>query len=300
MSANSTKSIYFALGANSSIAVAKSFAAWITGSGAMLAEAIHSFADSGNQLLLLLGLKQAGKPSDESHPLGYGKSTYFWSFIVALILFSMGGMFSLYEGIHKLQHPTELVKPEWAIGVLIFAIIAEGISMWGALREIRKVQYGRSLWRWFRESRQSELIVVFGEDLAALVGLVLALAAIVATIITGNPVWDAMGTIAIGVLLLLIAIAIGVEVKELLIGESADPVIKKEMLHFLHQQEAVAEVYNLITLQMGGDIMVAVKARMSGTNEAETMIENINQIERSFRSRFREVKWLFFEPDNRD
>ncbi|MBE9549692.1 MAG: cation diffusion facilitator family transporter [Proteobacteria bacterium] len=300
MSANSTKSIYFALGANSSIAVAKSFAAWITGSGAMLAEAIHSFADSGNQLLLLLGLKQAGKPSDESHPLGYGKSTYFWSFIVALILFSMGGMFSLYEGIHKLQHPTELVKPEWAIGVLIFAIIAEGISMWGALREIRKVQYGRPLWRWFRESRQSELIVVFGEDLAALVGLVLALAAIVATIITGNPAWDAMGTIAIGVLLLLIAIAIGVEVKELLIGESADPVIKKEMLHFLHQQEAVAEVYNLITLQMGGDIMVAVKARMSGTNEADTMIENINQIERSFRSRFREVKWLFFEPDNRD
>lgn len=300
MSANSTKSIFFALGANASIAVAKSVAAWVTGSGAMLAEAIHSYADSGNQLLLLLGLKQAAKPSDESHPLGYGKSTYFWSFIVAVILFSMGGMFSLYEGIHKLQHPTELVKPEWAIGVLIFAIFAEGVSMWGALREIRKVRYGRSLWRWFRESRQSELIVVFGEDLAALVGLVLALAAIIATVITGNPAWDAMGTIAIGVLLLFIAIAIGIEVKELLIGESADPMVKKEMLHFLHQQEAVAEVYNLITLQMGGDIMVAVKARMSGTNEADTMIEHINQVERSFRSRFPEVKWLFFEPDNRD
>ncbi|MBE9502957.1 MAG: cation diffusion facilitator family transporter, partial [Proteobacteria bacterium] len=154
---DSLKSILYALVANATIAVAKFVAAIFTGSGAMMAEAIHSLADSGNQLLLILGLKHAKKPPTPDYPLGYGKAIYFWSFIVAIILFTLGGVYSVYEGIHKLKHPEPLASPMIAIGVLIFAIIAEGFSMWGCLREVNKVRRGRSLRRWFRESRQSDL-----------------------------------------------------------------------------------------------------------------------------------------------
>ncbi len=203
--ADSLKSILFALFANSAIAVAKGVAAAVTGSGAMLAEAIHSVADSCNQLLLILGLKQTKKAPTDDHPLGFGKSIYFWSFLVAVILFSVGGMFSMYEGVHKLLHPAPVSHPWVAIGVLLFAIVAEGISLWGCLREVEKERYGRSLMQWFRHSRSSALIVVFGEDIAALMGLVLALTAILATHLTGNPLWDALGTISIGVLLIVVA-----------------------------------------------------------------------------------------------
>ena len=182
--------ILFAFFANLSIAVAKGAAALFTGSGAMLAETIHSLADSGNQLLLVLGLNQTKQVPTPEHPLGFGKSIYFWSFLVALILFSIGGMFSLYEGVHKLRHPAPISYPWIAIGVLAFAILAESISLWGCMREVNKERYGRGLLRWFRESRTSALIVVFGEDVAALTGLVLALAAVAATVLTGNPVWD--------------------------------------------------------------------------------------------------------------
>ena len=169
---DSLKSILFAFFANFSIAIAKGFAAFFTGSSAMLAESIHSLADSGNQLLLILGLKQSRLPPSDEYPLGYGKSIYFWSFLVALVLFSLGGLFSLYEGWHKFQHPEPITAPWVAVGVLIFAIIAEAISLWGCMREVNKERWGRSLAHWFRESRTSELVVVFGEDVAALLGLV--------------------------------------------------------------------------------------------------------------------------------
>jgi cation diffusion facilitator family transporter len=221
--ADSLKSILFALFANSAIAVAKGVAAIITGSGAMLAEAIHSVADAGNQLLLILGLRQTKKTPTDDHPLGFGKSIYFWSFLVAVILFSVGGMFSLYEGSHKLLHPEPLSFPWVAIAVLLFAIVAESISLWGCLREVNKERRGRSMFQWFRQSRSSALIVVFGEDIAALLGLVFALAAVTATFLTGNPLWDALGTIMIGVLLIVIAFFIAIEVKDLLIGQSVDP-----------------------------------------------------------------------------
>ena len=168
--ADSLKSILFALFANTSIAIAKGVAAFVTGSGAMLAEAIHSVADAGNQLLLILGLRQTRKAPTDDHPLGFGKSIYFWSFLVAVILFSLGGMFSLYEGVHKLLHPVPLSHPWIAIGVLVFAIVAEGVSLWGCMREVNKERYGRSIVQWFRNSRSSALIVVFGEDIAAFVG----------------------------------------------------------------------------------------------------------------------------------
>ncbi len=296
--ADSAKSILFALVANAAIAVAKFAAAAVTGSGAMLAEAIHSLADTGNQGLLLVGMRRSQRPPSADYPLGHGKAIYVWSFLVALILFSVGGLFSLYEGVHKLSHPEPLVEPWWALGVLLFAICAESVSMWGCLREVEKSRRGRSLWRWFRESRQSELLVVFGEDFAALIGLVLATLAVGATMLTGNSLYDALGTIAIGVLLVVVAIFVAIEVKALLIGQGVDPLIEAEMRGHLVRQLEVAELYNLLTVQLGDRVMVAVKARMSEVPDAGTLINNINKIEAGFRLRFPEVMWLFFEPDN--
>lgn len=298
--ANSLRTILYALGANFSIAIAKFVAAFITGSGAMMAEAIHSVADTGNQVLLLLGLKHAQRPPSDEYPLGHGKAIYIWSFLVALLLFSMGGMYSLYEGWHKLHESEPLSSPWIAIGVLVFAILAEGVSMWGCLREINKVRGERSLVRWFRESRQSELIVVFGEDLAALAGLVLALIAIVATLLTGNPIYDALGTLAIGVLLVLIAIAIAIEVKALLIGQGVEPGTRQRMLEFLEQRTEIKQVFNLRSLQLGNDVMVAIKAEMCRSGSEEALIRNINQCEAAFKQAFPEVVWLFFEPDLAD
>ena len=296
--ADSLKSIIFALCANLAIAIAKGVAAVITGSGAMLAEAIHSLADTGNQGLLLIGLRHAKRPPSPDFPLGYGKAIYTWSFLVAIILFSVGGLFSLYEGFHKLAHPEPLAAPWWAVGVLVFAIAAESVSMWGCLREVAKARRGRSLWGWFRESRRSELLVVFGEDLAALIGLVLALVAVVATMLTGNPVYDSLGSIAIGVLLVVVAVFVAIEVKALLIGQGVDPMVDVDMRRFLGEQPEVSQLLNLLSMQMGDRVMVAVKAEMAPAADARALVDAINQVEARFRVAFPEVMWLFFEPDH--
>ncbi|MBI5742194.1 MAG: cation transporter [Nitrospirae bacterium] len=296
----SIKAIMYALGANFGIALAKGFAAWYTKSGAMLAETIHSFADCANQLLLLVGLRRAKLPATEDHPLGYGKAIYFWSFIVALMLFSMGGMFSVYEGVHKLMHPEMPESPWIAVGVLAVSILLELGSLKGAITEVRKIQGRRTFLEWFRQSRQSELIVVVGEDLAALLGLTLALAAVLGTIITGNPLFDALGTIAIGVVLVLIAVVVGIEVKSLLIGESGDPETVSAMRSFLTARPEIAEVYSLITLQLGNELMVSAKIRMKETVAALALIEDMNRVETELRINFPQVRWAFFEPDVRD
>ena len=297
---DSIKSILYAFFANLAIAIAKAGAAFWTGSGAMMAEAIHSLADSCNQLLLLFGMKQSKRPADVNYPLGYGKSIYFWSFLVAVILFSLGGMFSLYEGVHKLSDPEPLKSPMIAIGVLIFAIIAESISLWGCMQAVDKERHGRRLSKWFRESRSSELLVVFGEDIAALLGLAIALLAVLASAITGNPVYDAIGTVVIGALLVIIAFLLAVEVKQLLIGQGVEKHISDKMRIFLQEQPEVEHVYNLLSLQLGPDAMVAVKARMRPTGSENGLIDAINHVEREFRQAFPMVKWLFFEPDNGD
>lgn len=298
--ANSLKAIFFALGANFAIFLAKLAAALLTGSGAMLAEAVHSLADCGNQGLLLLGLRQARRPPSPDYPLGWGKSLYFWSFLVALLLFSVGGMFSIYEGLHKLAAPEPMKWPWLAVGVLAFGVIAEGFSMWGCLGEIDKSRGGASLWRWFRDSRASELIVVFGEDLAALLGLGLALLAVLLTVATGNPIYDALGTLAIGVLLVVIAVFIAIEVKALLIGQSVEPARKAEILGFLEARAEIGRVFNLITLQLGPDVMVAVKAEIAPEHVARGVVGAINAVERDLKARFPEVRWSFFEPDVAD
>lgn len=298
--ADSVKTIFYALGANFAIFVAKLVAAIITGSGSMLAEAVHSLADCGNQGLLLLGIKRSKAPPSPDFPLGFGKAIYFWSFLVALMLFSVGGIFSIYEGLHKLQHPEPLKFAWLAVGVLTFGIIAEGLSMWGCVREVNKARGSQSLWRWFRDSRQSELIVIFGEDLAALFGLVFALAAVLLTMASGDPMYDAIGSIGIGVLLIVVAVFIAIEVKALLIGQGVEPRTKEAMLTFLGEREEIKQVYSLLTLQMGPDVMVAIKAEMSRFLAPRDLIEDINRVEAAFRSQFPEVRWCFFEPDSRD
>jgi cation diffusion facilitator family transporter len=295
--ASSTKSILYALGANSAIFLAKLSAALYTGSGAMLAEAIHSLADTGNQGLLLLGNKLAKNPPSPDYPLGRGKEIYFWSFIVALILFSMGGLFSIYEGYHKLHAAEPLTRPFIALAVLLFAIAAESVSLWGCVREVNKERRGRNYYRWFRETRNSALLVVFGEDIAALLGLVLATVAISATMITGNPLYDALGTMAIGVLLVLVAFFIGLEVKSLLVGQGVDPIVKEEMLTLLQNRPEIHTIYNMLTLQMGDDVVVSVKAKMHVTGSEEQMVKNINTCEMALRTAFPQILWLFFEPD---
>ena len=298
--ADSVKSIFYALGANFSIAIAKLAAAIFTGSGAMMAESIHSFADCSNQVLLLIGIRKAKQPPSPDYPLGFGKAIYFWSFIVALILFSMGGLYSMYEGIHKLQHPEPISAPLVAVAVLVFAILAEGASLWGCMREVNKVRGDRSIIRWFKETRQSDLLVIFGEDSAALLGLTFALLAVIMTWITGNPMWDALGSVCIGVLLILIAIFIGIEVKALLIGQGVEPRTRTKMLTFLEERAEIEKVFNLLTLQMGNDVVVAIKAEMTDQESAEEMIRAINGCEAAFRETFPETMWLFFEPDDKD
>ena len=296
-SGDSNRAILFALGANLAIAIAKGVAAYFTHSSAMLAETVHSLADCGNQLLLLLGMKQARRPASPEYPLGHGKAVYFWSFLVAVMLFTVGGMFSLYEGIHKFQHPEPLQKWWWAAGVLLFGIVAESVSMRACLQEVNKSRGDRTLWQWFRGSRQSELVVIFGEDLAALCGLCFALVAVMLTVVTGNPLWDAIGTIAIGLLLVVVAVLVAIEVKAMLIGQSMDPARQSEIRRYFEARPEIANVISLITLQLGNDAMVSVQARMHEEQDAEAMLRQITGIERGLKAGFPEVRWSFFEPE---
>jgi cation diffusion facilitator family transporter len=291
------KSVLYALGANFGIALAKSVAAVITKSGSMLAEAIHSFADCGNQALLLWGMKSAKQKADDDHPLGYGKAIYFWSFVVAVLLFSVGGLFSMYEGWHKLHSTEPLHQPLIALGVLLFSIVLESFSMAGCMREVNKVRGGRSWYQWFRESRQAELVVIFGEDLAALCGLTFAFFAVLATMVTGNPVYDALGSIAIGVLLIVVAFFVAIEVKALLVGQSAEPPVREAIHAFIGMALTVEEVLNVITLHFGDDIMVAVKARFKETGSVGALAAEINALEAALKQEFPQIKWVFFEPD---
>jgi cation diffusion facilitator family transporter len=295
--ASPLRAVLYALFANFGIFVAKGVASVLTGSSAMLAEAIHSLADCGNQGLLLIGMREAKRPPTPEHPLGFGKVAYFWAFLVSVMLFTVGGAFSVYEGWHKLAHPEPIRWPALAIGVLTVAIVLETFSLLGAVREIRKVARGRGLWRFFRESRNSELIVVLGEDIAALAGLVIALGAVLLALLTGNMQFDALGSIAVGVLLIVVAVLLAVEIKALITGQSAEPYLVVEIRKLIEQRAEVAEILNLLTLQLGDAVMVAVKARMQPAASAAALVDSINRVEAAVRAAFPEVGWVFFEPD---
>jgi cation diffusion facilitator family transporter len=291
------RAILYALAANAGIAAAKGGAAFWTGSGAMLAETIHSVADCANQVLLLIGLKRSQRPATADHPLGYGRATYFWSMIVALMLFSVGGLYAVYEGIERLMHPAPIRDPWLAVGILAFSVALEAGSLWGALKIIHEQRGSRTFWEWFRATRQSELMVVAGEDIAALLGLVFALIAVIVAIVTGNPLFDALGSLAIGTLLIVVAFAVMREVKSMIVGESADPLVHAEIERFVAARPEVDAVLNLITLQWGERVVVAAKVRMRESADATRLIEHINACEAALKQRFPQVAWIFFEPD---
>ncbi len=297
---SSVKAIVYALFANLGIAIAKSIAAWYTGSGSMLAESIHSFADVVNQLLLLVGIRRSGRAPDAEHPLGYGKTIYFWSLLVAMLLFLLGGVFSIYEGVHKYRHP-EPIDALWiAIVVLGVSIVLELLSTLGALREIKKLRGDRSLWEWIQTSRSAELVVVLGEDIGALVGLIVALIFVVLAGVTGEPTYDALGSASIGVVLILISGFLVLRVKSLLIGRSADPRLVGQLREAMANEEHVREVLNVLTLQLGSRVMVAAKLRIAPGIPIEDAAAAINRIERRLQQAFPEVHWTFMEPDVAD
>ena len=297
---STARAILYAFIANFGIAIAKTWAAFYTGSGSMLAEAIHSYADTGNQVLLYLGLKQSQRPPDEEHPLGYGKLSYFWSFIVAILLFSLGGLFSIYEGMHKLAHPEQLSNLWVAIVVLILAIFLEAGSLLGALREIRLVRAGRPFGEWLKHTRNSELVVVLGEDIGAQLGLMLALGFLILAEVTGNPMYDALGSICIGVVLLIISAFVGWRVRSLLVGRSADPEIQEMINAIIADHEDIDYVFNVITIQFGPDTMLAVKVKMKSGIVIEDAVATINALERTLKERVPKLAWCFVEPDVHD
>ena len=221
--------------------------------------------------------------------------------VVALLLFFMGGAFSVYEGVERLRHPQPMENGLVAMVVLGVAVVLEAFSLAGAMREIRKTGGGKSFVRWFRESRQSELMVVAGEDIAALAGLALAFVAVAATVLTGNPLWDALGTLGVGVVLMLIAIVVMIEVKSLIVGESAAPEVRAEIGAFVAAQPEVERVLNVITLAWGERVVIAVKAKMADadTITGTEMVRRINAVEARMQEKFPAARWVFFEPDER-
>jgi cation diffusion facilitator family transporter len=297
---SSAKAILYAFIANLGIALAKLGAAIYTHSGSMLAESIHSFADCGNQVLLFIGLRQARKPPDAKHPLGYGKVTYFWSFVVALLLFSMGGLFSIYEGWHKLDGHEELNKPWVALVVLGVSIGLEFGSLLGCLREITKLRRGKPFGYWLRNTRNAELVVVLGEDVAALVGLVIAFVFVGLATITGNMTFDAIGSIAIGIVLVCVSIFVAVRIKGLIVGRSAEDDLQEALRAEVDSDPSIDAVLNAITLQMGPDVMLALKVKMRSGLTLDAAVECLNALERRIKTKFPEVAWCFVEPDVED
>ncbi|MGI8663196.1 MAG: cation diffusion facilitator family transporter [Acidimicrobiales bacterium] len=293
-----SKAIVAALGANLGIAVLKLGAFVVTGSGAMLAEAIHSAADSGNQCLLLLGARKARRAPDESHQFGYGRERFFWAFVVALVLFVVGSLVSVIDGVEKLLHPHSLESAGVAIAVLGGAMVLEGLSFRTALRESRPLKGDGSWWRFIRLAKNPELPIVLLEDAAALIGLVIALAAVVLTETTGNSAFDAMGTLAIGGLLAVVAAILAVENRSLLLGESASPAMQRAIAAVLERSNDVSRLIHLRTEHLGPDeVLVAAKLDFAPELSIRELADVIDQIEAALRTAVPEVGPIYIEPD---
>ncbi len=293
-----TKAVIAALLANLGIAVSK-FVAWaVTGSSSMLSEAIHSVADSCNQVLLLIGGKRAQRSADERHPFGYGRRRYVYAFIVSIVLFLVGGVFALYEGFHKFQHPEELNQPAWAFGVLFVAIALESFSLRTALREAKKSRGSKSLSRFVRDARQPELPVVLLEDTGALVGLAFALFGVTLAVVTGDGRWDGLGSMAIGVLLVVIAVFLSFEVSSMLVGEGALPEDEALIRRALAGDPHIDRVIHLRTLHVGPDeLLVAAKIAVGRRETAAEVAEAIDAAEQRLRAVLPSATYIFLEPD---
>ncbi|WP_305908764.1 cation diffusion facilitator family transporter [Methylomarinum sp. Ch1-1] len=296
---SSLTAILYAFSANLGIALAKTFAALWTGSGSLLAEAIHSFADCGNQVLLFVGMTRSEKQATKKHPMGFGRESYIWSMMVAFTLFSVGGVFSIHEGWQRYTNPHELENAGIAVVILLIASGLEYFSLKGALAAMAPEKGDRTLWQWFRETHSSELMVVIGEDLAALVGLLIALVMLSLALITGNTAFDAAGSMLIGILLITVAVLIGKEVHSLLLGES-DETIGIAIRQYLDNQPCISKVLNLWAINHGNSVMVAVKAEFKADMSVHQAAKEINILEKQIKLSHDRVKWIFFEIDNAD
>ncbi|GIU85574.1 MAG: transporter [Acidimicrobiia bacterium] len=293
-----TKAVVAALIANSLIAVSKFVVFLITGAASLLAESIHSVADAGNQGLLLYGGRAARRPADEEHPFGYGNRRYFWAFIVALVLFSLGGLFAIYEGVEKLRHPHELQNVRLAIGLLVFAIVVEAWSFRTAIVEANKVRKGQPWLAWIRRSKSPELPVVLLEDFGAQFGLVIALVGVTMAEITGEPRWDAAGSLGIGVLLVVIAVFLAFEMASLLLGEAASPEDVARIRAAIGGHARVTRVIHLRTEHIGPDeIVVAAKLEFDRDLTVEQLAEEVDRVEASIRAAVPAARIVFLEPD---
>jgi cation diffusion facilitator family transporter len=287
-----------ALAANAGIAVAKFIGYLITGSSSMLAESVHSVADTSNQALLLFGQRQSKKRPDNLHQFGFGRSRYFYSFVVALVLFSLGAVFALYEGYHKIVHPEHLTSPTVAIAILVVAILLEGFSFRTAVVESRPLKGSGSWWQFIKRSRNPELPVVLLEDAGALIGLLLALFGVGLTIVTGNPVWDGVGTMAIGALLGVIAVVLMIETHSLLIGEGATADESAAIRAALVQPEHVDRVIHLRTQYLGPEeMLVGAKIAVPGNIDVATVAATIDAAEAAVRAAVPTVQIIYLEPD---
>lgn len=293
-----TKAIIAALLANTGIAVTKFIAAFFSGSSSMLAEGVHSVADAGNQALMLLGGKMAKRKADREHPFGYGRERFVYAFVVSIILFSVGGVFSLYEGYNKLTHPHPLDVPWLPIVVLLIAIALESFSLRTAVIESNHVRGDQSWVQFVRHAKQPELPVVLLEDIAALLGLVFALGGVGLTIITGNPMWDAIGTLCIGVLLVLVAVILGIETKSLLVGEGATMADSDAIRDAINAHQKVEALIHMKTLYLGPDeLMVAAKVAFGKNSRMTDVAVNINALEHSIREAVPAARVIYIEPD---
>ncbi len=297
----SSKVILIAFFANLGIAFAKFIGAFISGSASLLAEAIHSVVDCSNQVLLLIGNKKSQKPADAIHPLGYGREAFFWSFIVAILLFSVGGLFAIYEGVHKLNEHSEISSPLLGLGILVFSLILEGYSFFACLKEVRAQNKLGSLWKWFKYTKNSELLVIFTEDAAALAGLMVATICLVIAWITGLSYWDALGSILVGIILVCVAVLLAVEVKSFIIGEAASDDIKDFIQNKTKTLFPNGKVLNIIAIQTGSDeIMLSCKVHPGDVTNVDHAIDLVNQLERETKAHFKAVKWQFVELDRED
>jgi len=300
MAGHGTKAIWAAFFANLGIAIAKFIGFLVTTSSSMLSESIHSLADTGNQALLLLGGRRAKLKATPTHPFGYGRERYFWSFVVALVLFSLGSLFSLYEGLHKLEHPEPLESPQWAIGILLFAIALESYSFRTAIVESNHVR-GDATWvQFIRRAKIPELPVVLLEDLGALVGLAFALMAVSASAITEDGTYDAYGTLAISALLFAIAVVLMIEMKSLLIGEGASPEDELAIVAAIESSPEVRSLIHLKTEHLGPEeLLVAAKVEFEGDLTVAQLAEAINALEGRVREAVPGTGPMYVEPDVR-
>ena len=293
-----TRAIIAAFAANLGIAITKFVAFLFSGSSSMLAESVHSVADSGNQLLLLLGGRRSRKAADATHPFGYGRERYVFAFVVSIILFSIGGVFSLYEGVEKLTHPHPLEVPWLPIIVLLVAIALESFSLRTAVKESNHVRGDQGWIAFIRHAKQPELPVVLLEDIAALTGLVFAFAGVGLTILTGDPMWDAIGTLAIGLLLVAVAVILGIETKSLLVGEGASRADVEKIRAAFNASKRVEALIHMKTLYLGPDeLLVAAKVAFPKATKLADVARAINEVESEIREAVPLARVIYIEPD---